>query len=170
MESKIILRFRDLNVEKDGTINDHKGLINQFGEVWWGWWMKQDETPPHQIFKQLAKEIETNNYASIYLYNTGLAKFYECICTKILVAPINNTIGTPNPETSPSYYHRGSYPAWFLLNRIEETDFKSLNFYFEDFPTGNKLEEPYKNNLGQPIEYLEILKSFDVTFWLVKMQ
>lgn len=119
MKSKIILRFRDLITEEDGTINDHQTLISRFGEVWWGWWMKQDETPPIDIFKKMVTEIEKKGFVKSYLFNTGLLKIYEVKTYKILVAPSSNKIPTPNPEKSPSYYHRGRYPAWFLLKKLK---------------------------------------------------
>lgn len=167
MEKRIILRFRDLITEEDGTINDHQSLINQYGEVWWGWWMKQEEVPPVEIFKELALKIKSDNKATIHLFNTGLDKFYTCITTKILVAPVGNKIGTPSPETSPSYYHRGRYPAWFLIKKIEELDFKTLHLCYNSFPTKPDIEEKYSNLIDKRIESLRELKDINVTLWVV---
>lgn len=167
MNKKIILRFRDLITEDDGTINDHQMLINRHGEVWWGWWMKQDESPPYELFKEMADEIEKNNSIKAYLFNTGLGKIYEVVITKVLVAPKHNKINTPNPETSPSYYHRGRYPAWFLIRRIDEKPFESLKFTYNSFPTRPGKKEFYNENINQEVKSLEELKEFDLTMWVV---
>ncbi len=58
MNKTLILRFRDLITEDDGTINDHLNMIYNYGEVWWGWWMKQNETPPRDLFIDLFNELE----------------------------------------------------------------------------------------------------------------
>lgn len=167
MNNSIILRFRDLITEEDGTINDHLSLISMFGEAWWGWWMKQDETPPIELFKFLAEIIEKEGYVTAYLFQTGLLKFYQVKITKILVAPPKNKIGTPNPEKSPSYYHRGRYPAWFLLKEISEVDFLSLNLKYSDFPTRPEKQENYQKHKSLKISSLNELKEFDVTLWSV---
>ncbi len=167
MEKRFILRFRDLITEEDGTINDHQSLITRFGEVWWGWWMKQDETPPFDLFKSIANEIEQSNYSKAYLFNTGLLKIYEAKIFKILVAPKNNKIGTPNPETSPSYYHRGRYPAWFLLKEITEVDFDQLKLSYGGFPTRPEKMKEYSKFISKKIDSMNELKEFDVTLWYV---
>ncbi|MCA9732658.1 hypothetical protein KC799_11045 [candidate division KSB1 bacterium] len=170
MKSKIILRFRDLITEEDGTINDHQTLISRFGEVWWGWWMKQDETPPIDIFKKMVTEIEKKGFVKSYLFNTGLLKIYEVKTYKILVAPSSNKIPTPNPEKSPSYYHRGRYPAWFLLKKIEEISFDNIELLYHSFPTRLEpdFKEYYSDYVGQKVMSLKQLKEFDVTLWVVK--
>jgi hypothetical protein len=167
MNNHIILRFRDLITEEEGTINDHLSLITMYGEVWWGWWMKQDETPPIELFKSLAETIDNVGYTTAFLFDTGLLKFYQVKISKILVAPQKNKIGTPNPETSPSYYHRGRYPAWFLVNEILEVDFLSLNLKYFDFPTRPEKRDIYRSLQSKRIESLKELKEFDVTLWNV---
>jgi len=167
MNNSIVLRFRDLITEEDGTINDHLSLISMFGEAWWGWWMKQDETPPLELFRYLAEIIDKEGFVTAYLFQTGLLKFYQTKIIKILVAPPKNKIGTPNPEKSPSYYHRGRYPAWFLLKEISEVDFHSLKLKYMDFPTRPEKHENYQKYKSQKIDSLNELKEFDVTLWCV---
>lgn len=164
MSIKIILRFRDLITEDGGTINDHQTLISNFGEVWWGWWMKQDEVPPMELFKNMADDIEKNNFTISYLFNSGVSRIYAINIIRILVAPHRNRIGPPNPEISPSYYHRGRFPAWFLLNSIQEVNFDKLNLTYKSFPTRPENKE-YENCIGEKIESLESIKNFDVTLW-----
>lgn len=164
MSTKIILRFRDLITEDGGTIDDHQTLISKFGEVWWGWWMKQDETPPIELFKNMANDIEKDNFVISYLFDSGVLKLYEINIIKILVAPQKNKIGTPNPEISPLYYHRGRYPAWFLLNHIQEVDFDDLNLTYKSFPTRPEIYK-FEDQIGNKVASLENLKTFDVTLW-----
>jgi hypothetical protein len=158
-----MLRFRDLITENNGTINDHLNVIYNHGEVWWGWWMKQDETPPRQLFINIFNDLEENGFVNIYLFNSGLKKIYRAKVIKILVAPEGNTIRTPDFEKSPSYYHRGSYPAWFYLNEIEETDLEALNVSIMAMPTIAKV----KVILPKKIEALEELQEMNVTLWEV---
>lgn len=166
MTKQIILRFRDLITENDGTISDHQILINDYGEVWWGWWMKQKEIPPRKLFKEISKEIKENGFAEAYLFNTGLHKFYKTTVTKILLAPDNNTIGTPDPEISPTYYHRGAYPAWFLLTNIEQIDFEDVSLKYQSFPT--LTDEKYKHFINKKVESLTELSDQNVTLWVVE--
>ncbi len=162
MNKTLILRFRDLITEDDGTINDHLNMIYNYGEVWWGWWMKQHEIPPRNLFIDVFNELEKSGLINIYLFNSGLNKIYKAKTVKILVAPQGNTIRTPDFEKSPSYYHRGSYPAWFLMNGIEEIEFANTNFTIVSTPT-----KTFKGDFDLPknIETLEELQNMNVTLW-----
>jgi hypothetical protein len=168
MLKTIILRFRDLITENEGTINDHLNLIADFGEVWWGWWMKQDEIPPRKLFIQLTNYIEQNSSIDAYLFDAGQIKIYKTRITKILTAPENYRISTPDPEKSPTYYHRGSYPAWFLLNYIEEIDPHRLKLKLVDVPTKHENEKKeYFSKFDKEITDFMELKKMDVTLWLI---
>ncbi len=164
MNKTLILRFRDLITEDDGTINDHLNMIYNYGEVWWGWWMKQNETPPRDLFIDLFNELEGKGMLFIYLFNSGLNKLYKARLIKMLVAPEGNTIRTPDFEKSPSYYHRGSYPAWFLLNGIEEISFKDTNLTIISKPTKDSKVDTFT---PKKIESLEELQEMNVTLWEV---
>jgi hypothetical protein len=169
MSKTIILRFRDLITEDEGTIYDHMNLITDFGEVWWGWWMKQYEIPPRELFIELISFIENNNFLKAYLFNTGSNKIYETNIKKILVAPLNHTIQTPDPVKSPNYYHRGSYPAWFLLINIREVNINDLNLKLIDVPSlRNKDKKEYQHKLNKNISDLSDLQKMNVTMWLVE--
>lgn len=167
MSNVFILRFRDLITEEGGTISDHQSLINKFGEVWWGWWMKQDEEPPIELFKSIADQIESVGTSDAFLFDSGLDRIYSVKIKKILVAPQKNKIGTPDPEVSPSYYHRGRYPAWFLLSSIKEVDFDTLKLRYASFPTRPHYEQEFKNSINQRVHSLNELKEFNVTLWHV---
>jgi len=167
MARTIILRFRDLITEDDGTVNEHASLIQQFGEVWWGWWMRQYESPPRHLFEELSNQIEKEGALQGFLFNSGTTKLYSTKIARILVAPPGDRIHTPDPEKSPSYYHRGIYPAWFLLRSIEEADFSRRVLMYDSFPTRPELGGIWAQLLGQKVTSLEQLRHIDVTLWVV---
>jgi len=169
MKKNIIMRFRDLITEDDGTINDHLDLLTIYGEVWWGWWMRQYEKPPRDLFKNMSNQIDSDNVVKGFLFNTGNSKFYETKISRILVAPVNNKIGTPDPELSPSYYHRGQYPAWFLLTNIKEVDFTQLKLVYDSFPTRPDLTDKLNSYVNNEVRSLEELRNIDVTLWVVRI-
>jgi len=169
MQKHIILRFRDLITEDDGTINDHLDLLSIYGEVWWGWWMRQYEQPPRELFKDISNQIDKKIGVKGFLFNTGNSKFYQTTISRALVAPLNNKIGTPDPELSPSYYHRGQYPAWFLLTDIEEVDFNQVKLFYDSFPTRPDLAEKLDPFVNKQVTSLEQLRNIDVTLWVVRL-
>ncbi len=168
----IILRFRDLITEEEGTINDHKELLKNHGEVWWGWWMKPYEHTPINLFKEIKQIIVDKEYYKAYLFNSGTMKMYRTNIVNIIVAPHSTQISTPQPEKSPSYYHRGAYPAWYLLSMIEEVDINKLDILIKDFPTvfdAKKEGERFQKLINKKIESLELIRDTDVTMWKVEI-
>lgn len=170
MSKTIILRFRDLVTEEGGTIREHKALLYEFGEVWWGWWMRQYEKPPYPLFKELSGIIKERGKLDGYLFNTGNSKLYITQISKILTPPPGHQIDTPEPEKSPSYYHRGRYPAWFLLKSLEEVEFDSIRLKYESFPTRIKLSDTLSNLLGAKVMSPVELRQTDVTLWVVNVE
>jgi hypothetical protein len=169
MEKTIVLRFRDLSVEKGGTIAEHANLLNQYGEVWWGWWMKQDETSPKELFRELANKIQTKGSLSAFLFDSGYKQLYSTDVSKILISPTGR-ISTPDPEKSPSYYHRGTYPAWLLLRSLKRVNFEDFKFTYESFPTRPELSASYQEFIGKNIPSLDQMKQFDITLWVVEVE
>jgi hypothetical protein len=165
MSRTIILRFRDLTVEEGGTISEHIQLLKQFGEVWWGWWMKQWEIPPRPLFQEIEASIEVSGPLIAYVLNAGASKLYRVRIADIRVAPPGDRLETPDPEKSASYYHRGRYPAWFLLSSIEEIPFSSVRFIYESFPTRPEYNPLQFMNVQ--VGSLEQLRGIDVTLWVV---
>jgi hypothetical protein len=165
MARVIILRFRDLTVEDGGTITEHLRLLKRFDMVWWGWWMKQWEVAPRLLFQEIEQLIETKGPVTGYLFNAGASKLYRVKISDIRVAPQGDRISTPDPEKSPAYYHRGNYPAWFLLQSIDEVPFSSVRFIYESFPTRPEYNPLQFMNV--PVGSLEQLRSIDVTLWVV---
>lgn len=168
MAKTIILRFRDLITEEGGTINEHKDLISQYGEVWWGWWMRQYESPPRPLFKELSETIEKEGTILCYLFNSGTSILYSVQISKILIAPPGNRIRTPDPQKSPDYYHRGVYPAWFLLRSLNEVSFSEKELIYDSFPTRPEMGGTLTQLLGQRVPSLDQLRHIDVTLWVVQ--
>jgi hypothetical protein len=168
MSKTIILRFRDLVTEEGGTIKEHMGLIREYGEVWWGWWMRQYENAPYTLLQELSAFIKKEGLFIGYLFDIGSTRLYSASITKILVAPQGSTVGTPDPKRSPSYYHRGRYPAWFLLHSITEVSIQDLNLIYDSFPTKPELEEGAINLLGQRVTSLDQLRHIGVTLYVVQ--
>ncbi len=164
----IILRFRDLVTEQGGTIKEHKHIIQKYGEVWWGWWMRPQERPPRTLFQELSNRAESSGPIEAYLLDTGSNKLYAVRISKVATAPSGSLIVTPDPDKSPEYYHRGRYPAWFLLKSLEEARFEDLRLTYESFPTKPEMHDTFAQFRGQKVKSLEELRHHDVTLWVVK--
>lgn len=130
--------------------------------------MRQYETPPRALFQELLNHIEQHGPLEAFLYNTGETKLYVTKIGKILVAPPGIRIRTPDPERSPSYYHRAECPAWFLLQSIHEEDFSKLLFTYDSFPTRPDMHGTYTQLLNLRVPSLEQLRHLDVTLWVVQ--
>ncbi len=167
MDERIILRFRDLVTEEGGTIDEHRAVIRSQGEVWWGWWMRQYETPPREVFASLVERISHDGPVQAYLCNTGEGRIFTCLVADVKVAPPGTTIGTPDAERSPLYYERGRYPAWLLLRAIDERAFDECNFTYKDFPSRPESQGKYSQLVGQRVPSLDDLRQSDVTIWVV---
>ncbi|MCL4299777.1 MAG: hypothetical protein KJ077_28840 [Anaerolineae bacterium] len=167
----IILRFRDLVTEAGETIRIHRAIVNSFGEVWWGWWMRQYENIPYNLFQELAESIEKAGELHGYCFNSGTTELYTVQIKQIAVAPGNGTISSPDPEKTPEYYHMARYPAWFLLRSIEDIHFSDVKFFYDLFLVRPELQEGTLAGLmGQPVASLEQLRQIDVTLWVVQAQ
>lgn len=163
-----ILRFRDLNIESGGTIKEHLQIMNKYGEVWWGWWMKQYETSPRKFFKKLQVTLKEQESLTAYLYNTGLSELYSVEISEIKQAPPNIKIPSPDPERSPAYYHRGQFPAWFKIRRLKKIDFEEIGLVYSSFPSRPDLVDRYSQLSDKRIKSLEELREHDVTLWGVR--
>jgi len=170
MEKTVILRFRDLVTEEGGTIRDHASLLEKYGEVWWGWWMRPYEIPPRPLFQELSNRIQKQGGLIGYLFDTGSTRLYSAHISRILMAPLENGIPTPEPERSPSYYHRGRYPAWFLLRSLKEVNFLDLKFIYDSFPTMPELQGTLAQLQGKRVSSLEQMRQIDVTLWVVQTE
>jgi hypothetical protein len=167
MERRVILRFRDLVTEEGGSIKEHSDILRSHGEVWWGWWMRQYETPPRMFLGELREKIAQAGQVRGYLFNTGEGKLFSCTIADVKVAPPGTKIGPPDPERTPEYYSRGQYPAWFLLRSIADQRFEDCKFFYDSFPSRTELHERYSSFQNKPVKSLDDLRQIDVTIWVV---
>lgn len=167
MSRTIILRFRDLVTEEGGTIEEHKRLIEKYGEAWWGWWKRQSEFCPNILFREVSERLENKEIVQIYLCNAETGQFYCAKLKTLLASPSGRHFPTPDAARSPAYYHRGKYCAWFLLESVEEVRFHDHSFFYESFPTRPQKKGEWSQLFGQGITSVEQLKHIDVTLWVV---
>lgn len=109
----VVLRFRDLVTELGGTIAEHRRLIRQNGYVWWGWWRRQSEEVPRKLFAELFRDSPSR--IGIVLFDSGTLRLYDSTATSVVIAPSVVGIQSPDFRSTPDYYVRGHYPAWFRL-------------------------------------------------------
>jgi hypothetical protein len=132
----LILRFRDLNPpDRGNTIGQHNSISQSAGSVWWGWWRKQNETVPVQLWSDILKQVEASKTKSVrvFLLDSGQRILYTTSLFDIRYPPNGITeIQTPDMNATPSYY-RGTpadpikFASWFRLGAISEADPLELN-------------------------------------------
>lgn len=130
----IILRFRDLVTEENGTIKRHKDVIAQNGYVWWAWWKKGNETTPVQEFSSLGTNAKTTP-VSLFLVDSGQGLVFRATCVNVELRT-GQKIPSPEIDKTPEYYRNQEYYAWFKFTQIEpcsETELR--NFAYVDCPS-----------------------------------
>jgi hypothetical protein len=75
--TSMVLRFRDLSTDQGETISLHKAIIENKGYVWWGWWKKQGETIPLEVFTAFSRSIKEHGALVIYLFDTGTLNLFR---------------------------------------------------------------------------------------------
>lgn len=169
MNGLVILRFRDLVTEQGGTISEHKRVLSRLGHVWWGWWMRQWETPPYDLFQEILDEIrEGSGEQRAFLFDSGQQMLWECVIADLRIAPMGQTIGPPELDAAPSYYQRGSYPAWLKISSVDDQPMTAMpeNWTYLEFPTNDR-ESRHKELIDSPIGSLDNLRKTDATLWRV---
>lgn len=171
MNETVVLRFRDLVTEPGGTIREHLRILQEQGTVWWGWWMRQSEEPPRELFGRLLDAINGGVEPAAWLFDTGQELLHRCRIADLRVSPSGENMGPPALDRAPAYYQRGTYPAWFLLSDIspEPLDSAPVGWAYADFPSNPERPE-HKELRGQPVASLDELRNTDATMWLVSEQ
>lgn len=162
----IVFRFRDLVTEPGGTIQEHRRVLGVHGSVWWGWWMRQYESSPTDVFAAFAKALENGTEPMVYLFDTGQTLLYAARLIDVRVALPGDTIGPPDLATAPDYYQRGSYPAWLRLASIEDAALEDQRWALGRFPT--RPDDDPGDATGRAIESLEELRQTDATMWAIR--
>jgi len=113
----LILRFRDFVTEVGGTVSEHRKVLRQYGHVWWGWWYRQSEYIPRRVLASLFSE-DASRHVPILLFHSGIFELYSAYATRVVVAPPSiDGISSPDYGTTPDYYLRGRFPAWFRFEQ-----------------------------------------------------
>ena len=113
----LILRFRDLGQTGFGeTIKLHQDEISVHKYTWWGWWSKFGEQVPVELFTHLLERMASKPL-ELYLLDSGQHLLYRAVCSDIHwhgrdLAP------SPEPESTPEYYRKRDFLAWFRLSEI----------------------------------------------------
>lgn len=123
----VILRFRDLVTEENGTIAAHKNIITQHGYVWWAWWKKGNEVSPVHEFSFLGTKAQSAP-VDIFLLDSGQNLVYRATCQDVKLK-IDEKISSPDREKTPEYYQDQKYYAWFKLTQIEPYSEEQLKQY-----------------------------------------
>lgn len=118
MVENIGLRFRDLVKE---TIPEHQQVIDEHGEVWWGWWNKPDEKVPFEAFAELSETAQESGL-EIYLVHSGKSELYKAELADIEHQNRDEEMQSPDPAKTPEYYRDEEYKAWFKFQSIEEVE------------------------------------------------
>lgn len=164
----IILRFRDLVTEENGTIARHQTVIEQHGYVWWAWWKKGNETLPAQEFAFLGASAESTPI-NLFLVDSGQNLAYQATCESIKLG-IAGKIFSPEKEKTPEYYQDQKYYAWFKFTRIEPCDeIRLKEFTYVNYPSlfGDKKVDYSKFNNKKVYSITELVQQ-NRTVWFVR--
>ena len=162
----IVLRFRDINVNTDETIQEHLRVISDHSYCWWGWLYRHYERNPHAELAQLHKEIveEVSTPYPILLYHTGQGRIYEAMCASVVSYP--QPARSPEVMFTPNYYSDRKAPAWFKLTSIEEVA--------PTVVSGKKCvlmpsaaQDSYTDLLDKTVTRKEDLRRQEVTLWVL---
>lgn len=167
MSTSLVLRFRDLVTESGATVSEHRRLIRQHGHAWWGWWARQSETVPRDLFVERFPK-GGGALVQVVLFDSGLLEFHKAFATRVVVAP--SVVGLQSPElaATPDYYSRGLFPAWFRLEQdIEPIDATQLRIVAR--PTLSGRPPTTDAPLDHPVSLsLEDLRDDRPTLWVAE--
>src|ERR1700686_2625130 len=138
----LALRFRDL---AGPTIEEHRAVIDQHGYVWWGWWSKPGEAVPRDILAGFRDRIGEQGHVEWLLIDSGDHLVYRARVTGIEYSQGSEPPASPDTESTPAYYVRQEYRAWFRMTAIEEaTEEDLVASTYEEPPTGAFDEDPHR--------------------------
>ena len=166
----IILRFRDLVTDPNGTIMKHKDIIDKEGYVWWAWWNKGNENLPIGEFSEFSTCTKSEN-TDIYLIDSGQEKVYKASCDGIELKK-NEKMRSPEPEKTPEYYKEQEYFAWFKFKSIVECDLSELHdyTYVQVDSLFGKSGPDYKKFYGKRVYDIHELIQQPRTVWFIRKQ
>ena len=163
----IVLRFRDINVNRNETIRNHRLIINDMGYCWWGWLYREYERNPHSELGQLHGQLLANAASTTYavgLYDTGQGRMYKGLCDGVTTWP---TVGfSPEVDFTPDYYRDRRAPAWFRFKEISD-DSPDLVVGRTCIGMPSAVQDCYTDLLGRQVTKMEDLRRQEVTLWVL---
>ncbi|HGN0381165.1 TPA: metallophosphoesterase [Proteus mirabilis] len=168
MSETYIFRFRDLGKKEGFTIVQHNQIAMEKEYVWWGWWAKSGE-----IFPSQELGIAAESSKKIYLFDSGLLKFYEAELKGVYSSAAGNIKkGAPeNGSRTPEYYNNDELLGWLKISKISEVAnddiLKKFTYIsFDSLFSGSKdLDEQLFNKV---VFSTTELKKQDRTIWKVR--
>jgi predicted phosphodiesterase len=175
-EIALVLRFRDLAPRIPGhTIARHQEIVVEHGYTWWGWWAKQTEQIPVQLWSDLAAQIQAQGPARAFLVDSGERRLYETAIEEVRFDV--SRIPIPAPEDgarTPAYYTQPvngaapTLPAWFKLATIKDADAAVLqSLVWRDEPHDDGASPEKATLIGRRIASIaELLQFGNITYWV----
>lgn len=160
----LLLRFRDLVTEPGGNIAEHRRIIRQRGYAWWAWWARQREKVPRNVFEALFPAESTPT--KIILFDSGMMRLYRTSARKAVIAPSHLGVNSPDFETTPDYYVRGRYPAWFRFDE-DIVPFTASAIEVVARPTLDPAFVSLNSNLKGQLLNLSALRDDGPTLWVI---
>ena len=79
-EINFLFRFRDLIAP---TLSEHKKIIDDKGECWWGWWKRPSEGARLEIWDALEKIASKKEPVPVGLFDSGSGKVFKAYVTAV---------------------------------------------------------------------------------------
>lgn len=173
-EIAYLFRFRDLVQE---TIPQHREVIREHGECWWGWWKRPSEDSRLDVWGSLHDEAKPDKPVAIGLFDSGTGNVYRAWVTQVIEPNEDAQTRYERPvvpedeqELIPHYYRESPFSrAWMKINKIEDP--------FEFFDQYSFVEAPKLPNYAPSVlsrfkakvvlEQQE-LTGMDTTIWHVR--
>jgi hypothetical protein len=163
----IVLRFRDIEVDRKETIKQHRLIINDLGYCWWGWLFRDHERNPHAELNEMHTELMAATGGLPYpvgLYDTGQGLMYKAMCDEVKTWA---TAGfSPEVDFTPDYYRTKRAPAWFRFREISDsTADLVVGRVCAAMPSADP--ECYLDLLGERVTKMRDLRRQEVTLWIL---
>ena len=161
----IVLRFRDINVNRNETVKEHRRVITDQGSCWWGWLAREWEKNPEKELNDLKKLLAESLPFKILLYDTGQGLLFSAECEEMFA--FRGDAKSPDLALTPSYYRDRRAPAWFRLSSISEVESEEIeNLRCIMLPSAT--EDCFTDLRGKTVTSLLDLRRQEVTLWILQ--
>ncbi len=176
-ERLILFRYRDL-LSPD-TLGEHRRIIEDRGECWWGWWRRPSEDVREFFWQRLKKKTDAGESVQIAFFNSapggeeeggGLVHF--ATLTQI-IGPSETPHASSVPEEEealvPEYYRKTPFSsAWMKLSEIRkehESDFFK-RYAYRCPPKIKRIDDTILERFEDKLVVdADELRSMDTTIW-----